>query len=56
MLFLRIPDVAREAGVSVHTVRRWIWTGRLTSYRPGRHRLIRRADLEAFLTRNARGA
>ena len=48
---LLIPEVARVARASESTVRWWIATGRLRSFRPGRRRLIRRSDLESFIER-----
>jgi excisionase family DNA binding protein len=46
---LRLDEVAQIARVSVSTVRHWIKVGRLVSVRPGRRRLVRRAELERFL-------
>lgn len=46
---LRLEDVAELARVSVSTVRHWIKTGRLASLRPGRRRLVQRAEFERFL-------
>jgi len=48
---LFIEEVAAIARVSPETVRFWIKRGLLPSLRPGRRRLVRRAALEAFLTR-----
>lgn len=47
--FLLLEEVAEETRTSLSTVRYWIATGKLASVRPGRRRLVRRADLEAFL-------
>jgi excisionase family DNA binding protein len=47
-------EVARACRVSVSTVRHWVLTGKLASVRPGRRRMVRSADLEAFLRRGAR--
>ncbi len=44
-----LEEVAREARTSVHSVRHWIRSGKLASIRPGRRRLVRRADLERLL-------
>lgn len=52
LLFLE--DVAAITRVSVETVRFWIKRGRLASIRPGRRRMVRREDLEAFLARPVR--
>lgn len=50
---LLLEEVAREARVSLSTVRFWIGAGKLRSVRPGRRRLVRRSDFEAFLTGSA---
>jgi excisionase family DNA binding protein len=47
---LLLEEVAAVARVSTETVRYWIKRGRLASVRPGRRRMIRRDDLEAFLS------
>jgi len=47
--WLLINEVANIARVSPDTVRFWIKTGRLSSIRPGRRRLVRREALDAFL-------
>jgi excisionase family DNA binding protein len=47
---LLLDEVAQIARVSVETVRYWIKQGKLRSIRPGRRRLIRRQDLETFLS------
>lgn len=46
---LLLVEVAEIARVSIETVRYWIKQGKLPSIRPGRRRLVRRADLETFL-------
>jgi excisionase family DNA binding protein len=46
---LLLEEVAREARVSVSTVRFWIAAKKLPSVRPGRRRLVKRADLNVFL-------
>jgi excisionase family DNA binding protein len=44
------PDVVGERlGVSVYTVRRWVKTGQLRAFKPGKEYRIREADLEHFL-------
>ena len=48
--YLFLTEVAREARVSVSTVRHWIDTGKLRSSRPGRRRLVLRSDLDDFLS------
>ena len=50
-----LTDVARICLASLSTVRHWIASGRLKSIRPGRRRLVLRADLERFLGLEARG-
>jgi excisionase family DNA binding protein len=47
LLLVEVADIAR---VSVETVRYWIKQGKLPSIRPGRRRLVRREDLEGFLS------
>jgi excisionase family DNA binding protein len=54
MLFLE--EVAREMRVSVGTVRYWVHTGKLTSVRPARRRMVRREDLDRFMRQGERGA
>jgi excisionase family DNA binding protein len=46
---LLLTEVAAEARVSLSTVRHWITRGKLKTVRPGRRRMVRRADLDAFL-------
>lgn len=47
--FMLIAEVAREARVSVSSVRHWLRTGKLTSVRPARRRLIARDEFERFM-------
>lgn len=47
---LLLDEAAAIARVSIETVRYWVKRGKLVSIRPGRRRLIRRQDLEAFLS------
>ena len=49
---LRLEEVAAEARAPLSSVRYWISSGRLPSVRPGRRRLVRRIDLDAFLARD----
>jgi excisionase family DNA binding protein len=44
-----IAEVAREARVSVSSVRHWLRTGKLNSVRPARRRLIARDEFERFM-------
>ena len=46
---LTIPEVATVARAAESSVRHWLASGTLASVRPGRRRLVRRADLAAFL-------
>lgn len=47
--YLLLKEVAEETRTPLSTVRHWIATGKLPSVRPGRRRLVRRVDLDAFL-------
>jgi excisionase family DNA binding protein len=47
--YLLVPEVMAITRSPKGTVRHWLRTGRLPSIKPGRHRLIRREDLERFL-------
>lgn len=50
---LFVDEVARVLRGTVSTGRYWLYTGRLPSLRPGRRRMIRRADLDVFLLSSA---
>jgi len=39
-------------GTSPETIRRWIWEGKLTAYKPGMHQLVRESELLAFVEAN----
>jgi len=54
--FLLIEEVARELRASLPTVRNWIRLGKLTSYKIGKRRLIKKEDLEEFLNRSRKEA
>ena len=41
--------IADELGVDVQTVRRWIHSGKLKAFKPGKEYRVREADLEEFL-------
>jgi excisionase family DNA binding protein len=47
--YMLLTEIAEETRTPLSTVRHWIATGKLPSVRPGRRRLVRRADLDAFL-------
>jgi excisionase family DNA binding protein len=53
--YLVLEEVAAFCRASLSTVRFWIRTGKLRSFRPGRRRLVRRADVVAFVTAAGRG-
>jgi excisionase family DNA binding protein len=46
---LTLEETATIARAPLASVRHWIATDRLPSVRPGRRRLVRRADLARFL-------
>jgi excisionase family DNA binding protein len=50
--YLLLEEIAEIARAPVETVRAWIRSGRLASVKPGRRRLVRRADFEQFLARD----
>jgi excisionase family DNA binding protein len=54
--YLLLSEIAEETRTPLSTVRHWIATGKLPSVRPGRRRLVRRADLDAFLAPPANDA
>jgi excisionase family DNA binding protein len=39
-------------GTPIGTIRRWIWEGKLVAYKPGKHPLVREADLLALVEAN----
>jgi excisionase family DNA binding protein len=49
---LTLEEVAAVCHVSPETVRHWIWEGRLTAYKPGRHPLVKESELLAFVEAN----
>lgn len=53
--FLKTREVARYAGCPFETARYWIKSGKLPSSRPGRHRVVERSELDAFLKQNPKG-
>jgi excisionase family DNA binding protein len=55
--WLTLGQAAKHLGVAQSTVRKWCDDGRLpTFYTPGRHRRLRRSDLDAFVGGSATGA
>jgi len=44
-----VHGIAEELGVDVQTVRRWIQSGKLRAFKPGKEYRVREADLEEFL-------
>ncbi|MBO0704660.1 MAG: helix-turn-helix domain-containing protein [Candidatus Dormibacteraeota bacterium] len=44
-----VRQAASDSGRSAETVRRWIWSGRLTATKRGNRLLIDRAELARFL-------
>jgi excisionase family DNA binding protein len=54
--YLFLPAVAEICGVSLDTVRHWIQSGSLPSVRPGRRRMVLRAELDRFLARGAKAS
>lgn len=52
MKYLILKEAAQFARTNVSTVRWWIQTGRLASFKPGRRRLVACDDLEAFIQTN----
>jgi excisionase family DNA binding protein len=47
--FRDVHGIADELGVDVQTVRRWIQSGKLRAFKPGKEYRVREADLEEFL-------
>jgi excisionase family DNA binding protein len=47
--FLSPEEVGGRLGVSVYTVRRWVKTGQLRAFKPGKEYRIQKSDLEEFL-------
>jgi excisionase family DNA binding protein len=48
-IYLLLEEIAEETRTPLSTVRHWIAQGKLPSVRPGRRRLVKRADLDAFM-------
>jgi excisionase family DNA binding protein len=47
--FLTYDQVAEQLHVPVATVRYWVSVNKLPAYKPGRHPLVKPADLEKFV-------
>jgi excisionase family DNA binding protein len=47
--FLSVLDAAAILGVHPSTLRGWISSGRVKSFKAGRHHRLRRDDLQAFM-------
>jgi excisionase family DNA binding protein len=48
---LRLEQVSKRLGdTPIRTIRHWIACGRLRAYKPGRHPLVKEADLDAFVS------
>lgn len=47
--YLLVTEIAELARAPVHSVRAWLRSGRLPSVKPGRRRLLRRVDFDAFM-------
>jgi excisionase family DNA binding protein len=54
--YLLLVEIAEETRTPLSTVRQWIAQGKLPSVRPGRRRLVKRADLDAFMAPTVRAA
>lgn len=46
---LPVREAAAYAGRTAETIRRWVWSGRLTARRQGNRLLIARRDLDRLL-------
>ena len=49
---LNLKEGAKELRVSIHTLRAWTYQKRIPIVRLGRRVLVRRQDLEAFVSKN----
>jgi excisionase family DNA binding protein len=52
-VFLTYAEAATIARVPASTVRHWVAIGRLAKYKPGRHPLVKRDALIAFIEATA---
>lgn len=46
---LSIPETSAAYGIPEGTLRYWIHQGTITSYKLGRHRRIKRSDMDAYI-------
>lgn len=53
---LGLDEAAEKLGVSMWTLRRWVWARKIPSVRLGRRVLLRHADLEALIVAGLRDA
>jgi excisionase family DNA binding protein len=55
--FMTFAEIAELLGVAPRSVHRWAAEGRFVTYKPGKERLVKRADFDAFIesTREAPG-
>lgn len=51
---LSVREAASHAGRTAETIRRWIWSGRLTARRQGNRLLVARRDLDVLVGSPAR--
>jgi len=49
---LNLKEGAKELKISIHTIRSWIYQKRIPFVRLGRRVLLRREDLEDFVSKN----
>lgn len=53
--YLSIADAAKLAGVHEATIRSWISRGQVPGYHAGRHRRVKRVELEGFMSKISEG-
>lgn len=47
--YITVPEAAEIARAPITTIRHWLTVGKLPSYKPGRHQLLRKDQLLAFI-------
>jgi excisionase family DNA binding protein len=52
-MFLTLTQITQQLPVARESVRHWIKSGKLPAYKPGRHLLVRRDELEALIASTA---